>query len=76
MDNININIKTLRYLFYASLVIVVLADFFIHREKIEFFWDAIPGFSALYGLVSSILLIIVSKAIGHKLLLRKEDYYD
>ncbi len=69
------NIKTLKRIFYASLAIVVLADFFIDRE-IEFFWDAIPGFNALYGFVSCVLIIIVSKTIGHKWLMKKEDYYD
>ncbi|MBE0521308.1 MAG: hypothetical protein IBX39_03455 [Candidatus Methanoperedenaceae archaeon] len=70
------NIKILKYLFYSSLVAVVLADFFVQREKVEFFWDAIPGFSAVYGFISCILIIIVSKFIGHKWLMKKEDYYD
>lgn len=69
------NIKMLRYIFYSSLAAVVLADFFIPREKVEFFWDDIPGFSAIYGFISTILLIIVSKAAGYKLM-KKEDYYD
>lgn len=70
-----VNIKALKYLFYASLVIAVLADFFIHREKTGFFWDAIPGFSALFGFISCILLIFISKAAGCKLM-KREDYYD
>lgn len=70
------NVKILKYIFYSSLIIVVLADFFIHREKVGFFWDALPGFSAIYGFISCILIIIVSKFIGHKWLMKKEDYYD
>lgn len=70
------NIKKLKHIFYASLAIVVMADFFIHREKIEFFWDEIPGFSAVYGFISCVLIIVVSKFLGHKWLMKKEDYYD
>lgn len=70
------NIKTLKRLFYAILVILVLADFFIHREKQEFFWDGIPGFSAFYGFISCVLIIVVSKYIGHAFLMKEEDYYE
>lgn len=69
------NRKVLKYLFYAGLVIAVLADFLMHREKIELPWDAVPGFNAMYGFLSTILLIIVSRAAGY-VLLKREDYYD
>lgn len=61
---------------YLCLALVVIADFFVHREHVIFIWDRIPGFSALYGLVSSIVIIVVSKAIGHAFLMKREDYYD
>jgi hypothetical protein len=70
------NIKKLRKLFYASLILAVAADFFVRREHVAFFWDKLPGFSAVYGLISCILIIVVSKALGHKWLIKKEDYYD
>jgi hypothetical protein len=62
--------------FYILLGLLVVLDFFIHRHHAAFFWDVIPGFSAVYGLVSTILIIVVSKFIGHALLMKKEDYYD
>ena len=68
--------KTLRWIFYAALVIVLVADFFVERHHVEFPWDAIPGFGALFGLVTSVLIIRVCKAIGYAWLMKKEDYYD
>lgn len=68
--------KTLKKIFYATLGLLVGADLVIHREHVTFWWDAIPGFSAFYGLLSTILIIVVSKAIGHAWLMKREDYYD
>lgn len=62
--------------FYVLLGLLVVLDFFIHRHHPIFPWDFIPGFSAGYGLVSTILIIVVSKFIGHAVLMKKEDYYD
>ena len=66
-----------RRLFYLSLVIVFIADFLVPREHAEYFWERIPGWSALYGFTSCVLLIFVSKFLGHQGgLMRREDYYD
>ncbi|MEK6590548.1 MAG: hypothetical protein AABZ11_07695 [Nitrospinota bacterium] len=70
------NMNELRRPFYIILVLVVLSDFFVHREHVAFFWDHIPGWSALYGFISCIVIILVSKFIGHEWLLKEEDYYD
>ncbi len=68
--------KLARRLSYIALFIVVLADFLVPRHHVSFFWDGIPGFSALFGLVSCVLIIVISKAIGRVLLMKKEGYYD
>lgn len=65
-----------RRLFYAVLAVLVLIDVFIPKEHALFSWEALPGFSALYGLISCLLIIIVSKWIGHAVLMVREDYYD
>lgn len=70
------NMNELRRPFYIILILVVLSDFFVHREHAAFFWDHIPGWSALYGFISCIVIILVSKFIGHEWLLKEEDYYD
>ena len=68
--------KLLRIFIYIALFIVVVIDFFIERQHIEFFWDMVPGFSAFYGFISCAVIIVVSKAVGHAWLMKKEDYYD
>jgi hypothetical protein len=66
-----------RRLFYLVLFLVVVADFLVPREHAEFFWERLPGWSALYGFASCVLLIFVSKFLGHQGgLMRREDYYD
>jgi hypothetical protein len=68
--------KRLHRIGYASLALVVVIDFFLPRDHPHFFWDLIPGFSAVFGFISCILIIVVSKALGHYWLARSEDYYD
>lgn len=70
------NRKIIKGLSYIALFLVVAADFFVHRHHATFIWDAIPGFGAVYGFVSCVLMIIVFKFVGHVWLMKKEDYYD
>ena len=66
-----------RRLFYLVLVLIVIADFLVPREHAEYLWDRLPGWSAVYGFLSCVLLIFVSKFFGHRArLMRREDYYD
>lgn len=68
--------KKVRTIFYATLVLVVVSDFFAHRHHPVFPWDKIPGFGAAYGFISCILIIIISKFIGHRGLMVREDFYE
>ena len=66
-----------RRLFYLVLVLIVIADFLVFRGHAEYIWDRLPDWSAVYGFVSCVLLIFVSKFLGHRCgLMRREDYYD
>ncbi|RPJ04725.1 MAG: hypothetical protein EHM36_09445 [Deltaproteobacteria bacterium] len=40
-----------------------------------FVWQRLPFFSAAYGFVGCIVIIVVSKALGHHWLQKREDYY-
>jgi O-antigen/teichoic acid export membrane protein len=40
-----------------------------------FFWQRLPFFSAAYGFVGCIVIIVASKALGHHWLQKREDYY-
>ncbi|TIO52203.1 MAG: hypothetical protein E5X80_11205 [Mesorhizobium sp.] len=69
--------KTRRRLFYLVLVLIVIADFLVFRAHAEYLWERLPGWSAFYGFGSCVLLIFVSKFLGHQCgLMRREDYYD
>lgn len=68
--------KFWRYFLYAAICVFVALDFFIERHHPHFAWDVIPGFSALYGLIGSSILIAFSKIVVAWIVYRKEDYYD
>lgn len=66
----------LKRIAYAVLALTVVVDLFLPRHHPHFFWDTIPGFSAVFGFVACILIIVVSKAFGRFWVARSEDYYD
>ena len=68
--------KTVKKLAYGILVLLVAVDFIIPRHEIHFFGDKIPGFWSLYGFISCVLIIVVSKWLGQHWLVRDDDYYD
>ena len=64
-------------LLITALVIILVADFLVERHAGENFWEAIPGWGALFGFISCALIIFVSKFIGKKGgIMKREDYYD
>ncbi|MFQ5940043.1 MAG: hypothetical protein ACE5KL_08280 [Alphaproteobacteria bacterium] len=69
--------KRRRWLLAATLLAVFVADFFVAREHVDFFWDAISGWAAAVGFVSCVAIIFASKLLGHQgRIMRDEDYYD
>jgi len=65
------------YIFGAVLVIIDLLLYVFHlKHHATFFWDHIPGFSAIFGFIACVGLIIFSKGIGHAFLMKGEDFYD
>jgi hypothetical protein len=71
-----------KYLFrmlYVCLAASVLAGVLVNfheQAHAAFLWQEIPGFSAIYGFIGCILIIVVSKALGHHWLQKEEDYYE
>ena len=68
------NVKSLLWLFYASLGVLLVIDFFIHKHP-DFPWEAKANFCAAYGFVSCVGLIFIAKLV-RRLVQRDEDYYD
>ena len=58
------------------MALLVAADFATESSYSRYPWDGIGGFGALYGFISCILIIVVSKALGYAFLYRPDDYYD
>ncbi|WP_440997676.1 hypothetical protein [Arhodomonas sp. SL1] len=67
--------RPLRNAILVVMALLVVADLFKEPHYERFPWDGIGGFAALYGFVSCVLIIVVSKALGYAFLYRKEDYY-
>ena len=68
-------IQKIKALLYGALGFLVVLDFFIRGAHVAFIWDSIPGFSAFYGLIATVLIIVVSKFLGHVWLMKPENYY-
>ena len=65
--------------FYIGLAVVALAEIvvlLVFPEEHHFSFESWPAFGSIYGLVSCVAIIVVSKFLGKVWLMRREDYYD
>jgi hypothetical protein len=66
--------------FYAGLAAVALAEIVIpllfHRAHGHFWFENLPAWGSLAGLISCVAIIVVSKFLGKVWLMRREDHYD
>jgi len=70
------NMKTLRNVLIAYLVVLVVFDILIHLGKHgHYFVDNIPAFWTMFGIIGCFLLIKVAKGIAHAFLSKDEDFY-
>ncbi len=70
------NVKKMKIIFAIVLGIVLLSDFVVERRHPVFIWDEIPGFSAAFGLISAIVIIVLAKVIAPAVgLVRKDDHH-
>ncbi len=68
------NVKRFLGIFYLSLVVLLIIDFFIPKHP-EFPWEGAPGFFAVYGFVSCVLLIFIAKVL-RIFIKRDENHYE
>jgi hypothetical protein len=65
---------------YAALAAIALSEIVIPRlvraEHAHFWFEDLPAWGSLYGLVSCVAIIVVSKLLGKLWLTRPENYYD
>ena len=66
--------------FYAGLAVVAVAEIVLplifHGGESHFSFEDFPAWGSLYGFISCVAIIVVSKLIGKLWLMRREDYYD
>jgi len=63
----------------VALLLVLLAAvefFLVHKHHAVFALENVPGYTAVFGLLATLVLILVSKGIGHAILMKREDYYE
>lgn len=57
----------------ALVVLVLLEALFFRYDHPVFPWHHMPGYAAVIGLASSIIVVLLSKKLGSWLLQRPED---
>lgn len=68
-------IRRLKVCFYVTLIIIVIPDLFIEKHP-HYGWENLFGSYAIFGFLSCVAIIIVSKVLGKLFLQKPEDYYD
>jgi len=68
------NVERLLKGFYVICILLVVADFIIHRHT-TMEWEKIPAFYAIYGFIACVVLVVIAKWM-RKVIMRKENYYD
>jgi len=78
-----VRFKRVKLSFYVGLVVVVVAEIVlplvVDREQgghHYFSFESWPAWGSLYGLISCVAIIVLSKLIGKAWLMRPEDHYD
>jgi hypothetical protein len=75
-----VRFKRLKVAFYVALVMIAIMEFalprLLHAEKAEFWFEDLPAWESVYGLISCIVIIVGSKLLGKLWLMKREDYYD
>ena len=67
-----------RWVLLVIVAVISLAAGFSapHDAAHDQWWNRVPAFFALFGLVGCLLIIVFAKALGKALLQKKEGYYD
>ena len=75
-----VRFKRMKRWFYGGLAGIALIEFaaprFFNEEHADFWFENLPAWESLYGLVSCVVIIIGSKLLGKLWLTRRENYYD
>ena len=77
IDYLRDRLKLVIRLCYGVLALLVLYDALIlDKSYAHTAAEKLPGFWSVFGFISCVLIIIVSKWYGHLGIMAREDYYD
>jgi hypothetical protein len=65
--------KKWHWIVLIGLTLATIGGQFIEHH---YWWEALPGFFALFGFVGCLAIIFGAKLLGHALVTQKPDYYD
>lgn len=69
--------KTWHWVALGLLTLITLVlEFTVLADYDSHWWDSIPAFYIIWGFISCVLIIYVSKWFGKIFLFRDESYYD
>jgi hypothetical protein len=72
--------KRIKRWFYAGLAAIAVSEVIVPllfpADHAHFSFEDLPAWGSIYGLVSCVLIIVVSKLLGKLWLMRRENYYD
>ena len=75
-----VRLKQMKRWFYAGLAALAFSEVAVPRlletDPAHFGFEDIPGWGSIYGLISCVAIIVVSKLLGKLWLARPENYYD
>ena len=75
-----VRFSRLKRWFYFGLVVVIVAEIALPLVfgggHPHFSFESFPAWGSIWGFVSCVAIIVVSKLIGKAWLMRREDHYD
>ncbi len=69
-------LKKAKITFLILLALLLIADVSIPKEHAVLPGESLPGFYAVFGLVATLLIIIVSKLLGTLFISKQEGFYN
>ena len=75
-----VRFRRLKRGFYVGLAALAIAELALPRvfetDHAHFWFEDIPAWGSMYGLIACVAIIVVSKLLGKLWLTRPENYYD
>jgi hypothetical protein len=72
--------RRIRHCFFAILLALAVGEaavpLLFEMDHAHFWFEDVPAWGSLYGLVSCVVIIVASKLLGKLWLTRPEAYYD